>query len=37
VVPIVIPVGIRIYIRLGGFSSQGKEMKRIFTDGKALD
>ena len=37
VVPIVIPIGIRLYIRLGGFSSQGKEMKRIFTDGKAMD
>ena len=37
VVPIVIPIGIRLYIRLGGFKSQGKEMKRAFADGKAIN
>ena len=37
VVPIIIPIGIRLYIRLGGFSTHGKEMKRIFADGKAMD
>ena len=37
VVPVVLPVLIRIYLRLGGFGAQGKEMKRVFSDGLRAD
>ena len=33
IIPVMIPVGIRLYIRLGGFKSKGREMKRVFADG----
>ena len=37
VVPIALPVGIKLYIRLGGFGEQTREMKDVFNDHAALE
>jgi hypothetical protein len=34
VFPVVLPIAIRLYVRLGGFGSGAKDMKRVWADAK---